>query len=33
MSLSENQPLVINGWHIFAHPLFLDQVQGIEKVQ
>jgi toxin YhaV len=23
--LSENQPLVINGWNIFAHPLFLEQ--------
>jgi toxin YhaV len=22
---SEEQPLVINGWSIFAHPLFLDQ--------
>jgi hypothetical protein len=30
MSLSKNQPLVINGWHIFADPLFLDQVKGIE---
>ncbi len=27
MSLPENQPLVINGWHIFAHPLFLNQFE------
>lgn len=28
-----DEPLVINGWTIFAHPLFLDQVEGlIEQV-
>jgi len=27
--LSENKRLVINGWHIFAHPLFLDQVEQL----
>ncbi len=24
-----NQPLVINGWNIFAHPLFLDQFEEL----
>lgn len=27
--MSENERLVINGWHIFAHPLFLDQVEEL----
>jgi toxin YhaV len=27
--LSENQPLVINGWNIFAHPLFLNQFEEL----
>ena len=32
--MSENTLLVINGWHIFAHPLFLEQVEELlEKVE
>jgi Toxin with endonuclease activity, of toxin-antitoxin system len=27
--VSENQPLVINGWSIFAHPLFLNQFEEL----
>jgi len=27
--LSVNQPLVINGWDIFAHPLFLNQFEEL----
>ena len=27
--MSVNQPLVINGWNIFAHPLFLDQFEEL----
>lgn len=27
--MSVNQPLVINGWNIFAHPLFLDQFEAL----
>jgi toxin YhaV len=27
--LSSEQPLVINGWTIFAHPLFLDEVEKL----
>jgi len=27
--LSVNQPLVINGWNIFAHPLFLNQFEEL----
>jgi toxin YhaV len=27
--LSIKQPLVINGWNIFAHPLFLNQVEDL----
>ena len=27
--MSTKQPLVINGWNIFAHPLFLDQFDEI----
>jgi Toxin with endonuclease activity YhaV. len=27
-------PLVVNGWSIYAHPLFLDQLEGlIEEVE
>lgn len=26
-----DEPLVINGWTIFAHPLFLDQVEGLTE--
>ena len=29
--MSTNQPLVINGWNIFAHPLFLDQLEELLK--
>jgi toxin YhaV len=29
--LSEPKPLVINGWNIFAHPLFLDQIERLER--
>ncbi|MEZ2226397.1 type II toxin-antitoxin system YhaV family toxin [Microcoleus sp.] len=27
--MSVNQPLVINGWNIFAHPLFLNQFEEL----
>lgn len=27
--MSENKRLVINGWQIFAHPLFLDQIEEL----
>lgn len=27
--MSTSQPLVINGWSIFAHPLFLDQFEEL----
>jgi toxin YhaV len=27
--LSIDQPLVINGWSIFAHPLFLEQFEEL----
>jgi toxin YhaV len=27
--LPEDQPLVINGWNIFAHPLFLEQFENL----
>ena len=27
--MSENQPLVINGWRIFAHPLFISQLEEL----
>ena len=27
--MSAKEPLIINGWNIFAHPLFLDQVSEI----
>ncbi|WP_103670862.1 type II toxin-antitoxin system YhaV family toxin [Pseudanabaena sp. BC1403] len=29
--MSTNQPLVINGWNIFAHPLFLNQFEELLK--
>ncbi|MBD2254762.1 type II toxin-antitoxin system YhaV family toxin [Nostoc parmelioides FACHB-3921] len=29
MSSSTNQPLVINGWNIFAHSLFLNQLEEL----
>jgi toxin YhaV len=29
--LSEDRPLVINGWSIFAHPLFLDQLEELAR--
>ena len=29
--MSVNQPLVINGWNIFAHPLFLNQFEELLK--
>jgi len=29
--LSTHQPLVINGWNIFAHPLFLNQFEELLK--
>lgn len=25
----EPAPLVVNGWHLFAHPLFLDQIEAL----
>ena len=28
-NLSDNQSLVINGWNIFAHSLFLDQLEAL----
>lgn len=31
MSVDQLTPLVINGWTIFAHPLFLDQVETITQ--
>ena len=29
--MSQSTPLVINGWSIFAHPLFLDQIESLER--
>ncbi len=29
--MSQPKPLVINGWSIFAHPLFLDQIESLES--
>lgn len=29
--MSENQPTVINGWSIYAHPLFLEQLEFLTK--
>lgn len=32
--MSADRPLVINGWEIYAHPLFLDQLEQLtEKVE
>ncbi len=31
MSLLKSQPLVINGWAIFTHPLFLDQYESLAQ--
>ncbi|MBK8970026.1 MAG: type II toxin-antitoxin system YhaV family toxin [Hahellaceae bacterium] len=31
MILSESSTLVINGWTIFCHPLFLDQLEALAK--
>ena len=33
-SVPAQAPLVVNGWSIYAHPLFLDQIEGlIEEVE
>ena len=33
-SVPARAPLVVNGWSIYAHPLFLDQLEGlIEEVE
>ena len=29
--MSENNPLVINGWRIYAHPLFLSQLKELSN--
>lgn len=29
MSESQSVPLVVNGWTVFAHPLFLAQLEAI----
>ena len=29
--MPDHQPIVINGWEIFAHPLFLNQVKELLK--
>ncbi|MEO6422172.1 MAG: type II toxin-antitoxin system YhaV family toxin [Candidatus Nitrotoga sp.] len=29
MSVDKTAPLVVNGWTIFAHPLFLDQIEAL----
>ncbi|WP_416052634.1 type II toxin-antitoxin system YhaV family toxin [Cupriavidus basilensis] len=31
MSASQPAPLVINGWTVFAHPLFLAQLEGLTQ--
>lgn len=31
MSGSQSVPLVINGWTVFAHPLFLDQIEALTQ--
>ncbi len=31
MSRSKNVPLVVNGWTIFGHPLFLDQLETLTQ--
>lgn len=28
---AEPRPLIINGWNIFAHPLFLDQLEELAQ--
>ena len=28
-SVPAHAPLVVNGWSIYAHPLFLDQLEGL----
>ena len=34
MTSAERTPLVVNGWTIFAHPLFLAQIEAlIRKVE
>jgi toxin YhaV len=34
MTQAANLPLVINGWTVFAHPLFLDQLEAtMEQVE
>ena len=30
-SVPAQAPLVVNGWSIYAHPLFLDQLEGLIK--
>ena len=33
-SVPAQAPLVVNGWSIYAHPLFLDQLEGlVEEVE
>ncbi len=27
--MTGNRPLVVNGWTIFAHPIFLDQLEAL----
>ena len=29
--MPDHQPIVINGWKIFAHPLFLNQVEHLRQ--
>ncbi|MFU8832148.1 MAG: type II toxin-antitoxin system YhaV family toxin [Wenzhouxiangella sp.] len=31
MSLGGSSPLVVNGWTLFAHPLFLDQLDALTR--
>jgi toxin YhaV len=31
MSTGETAPLVIHGWRVFAHPLFLAQIEGLAQ--
>jgi len=31
MTGEKSTPLVINGWTIFAHPLFLDQIEELVR--
>ena len=30
-SVPAQSPLVVNGWSIYAHPLFLDQLEGLTE--